>query len=237
MIYVISDIHGCYDEYIQLLKKIQFSDEDELYVLGDIVDRGPEPIKILFDMMLRTNVYPIIGNHEYIALKILSKLNVEIKDDNVDDYLDKEDIEDFMYWMKDGGNTTVEKFQELSVEDRSIILEYLQEFSVYEEIFLEEKRFILVHADLHGYEKEKALEDYELEDFLFYRAKYSQRYFEDENTVIVTGHTPSFTIRDDRKALVYDANGHLAIDCGCVYGGKLAAYCLNNGKVEYVNKQ
>lgn len=237
MIYVISDIHGCYDEYIQLLKKIDFSNADELYVLGDIVDRGPEPVKVLFDMMLRPNVYPIIGNHEYMALKILSKLNVEIKEDNADDYLDKEDIEDFMYWIKDGGNTTVEKFQELSVEDRNVLLEYLQEFSVYEEIDVEGKRFILVHADLHGCEKRKPLEDYGLEDFLFYRAKYNQRYFEEENTVLVTGHTPTFTIREDRKALIYDANGHLAIDCGCVYGGRLAAYCLNNGKVEYVDKQ
>lgn len=70
MIYVISDIHGCYHEYIELLKKINFCDEDELYVLGDVVDRGPDPIKVLQDMMLRANVYPILGNHDYMALKV-----------------------------------------------------------------------------------------------------------------------------------------------------------------------
>ena len=45
MRYLISDIHGCFDQYQTLLAKIGFSDKDELYVLGDVVDRGPEPIK------------------------------------------------------------------------------------------------------------------------------------------------------------------------------------------------
>ena len=44
MIYFMSDIHGCYKEYMELLEKIHFSDEDELYVVGDVVDRGPEPV-------------------------------------------------------------------------------------------------------------------------------------------------------------------------------------------------
>ena len=74
MIYVVSDIHGCYEEYKELLEKINFSDKDELFVVGDVVDRGPEPIRVLQDMMMRPNVYPILGNHDYIALKILKKL-------------------------------------------------------------------------------------------------------------------------------------------------------------------
>lgn len=40
MRYLVSDIHGCFDQYQALLEKIRFSDEDELYVLGDVVDRG-----------------------------------------------------------------------------------------------------------------------------------------------------------------------------------------------------
>lgn len=237
MIYVMSDIHGCYNEYKQLLEKIQFSEADEMYVLGDVVDRGPEPMKILFDMMYRPNVYPILGNHEYMAIKILGKLNVEIKEDNVDDYLNGDDIEDFMYWMKDGGQTTVEEFQKLNSEDKEAVLEYLQEFSIYEEVDVKDKKYILVHADIHGYEDKKMLEDYHLEDFLFYRAEYHKRYFKDESKILVTGHTPTFTIRTDQKPLVFNKNGHLAIDCGCVYGGNLAVYCLNNGRVEYVKRK
>lgn len=47
MIYVMSDIHGEYEKYIKMLELINFSDEDELYILGDIVDRGKEPVKVL----------------------------------------------------------------------------------------------------------------------------------------------------------------------------------------------
>ena len=42
-VYVISDIHGNYDLFMELLKKIKLSGKDTLYVLGDVVDRGPHP--------------------------------------------------------------------------------------------------------------------------------------------------------------------------------------------------
>ena len=49
MIYAMSDLHGCYDKYTKMLEKINFSDNDTLYILGDIVDRGPDGIKIWQD--------------------------------------------------------------------------------------------------------------------------------------------------------------------------------------------
>ena len=45
--YVISDIHGEYWKFMELLDMIHFSDEDILYVLGDVVDRGKNPVKTL----------------------------------------------------------------------------------------------------------------------------------------------------------------------------------------------
>ena len=71
MIYCISNIHGDYIRYQTILKMINFSDSDTLYVLGDVIDHGAESMKILFDMMNRANVIPILGNHEYMALKSL----------------------------------------------------------------------------------------------------------------------------------------------------------------------
>ena len=56
MIYAVSDIHGCYSQYEEILEKIAFSDEDTLYVLGDVLDRGPEPLRVLEDMAGRHNV-------------------------------------------------------------------------------------------------------------------------------------------------------------------------------------
>ena len=75
MTYVTSDIHGCYDRYEKMLEKIGFSDEDMLYVLGDVLDYGPQPLAVLQDMSMRANVIPILGNHEFAAYEIINSNN------------------------------------------------------------------------------------------------------------------------------------------------------------------
>lgn len=47
MTYVMSDLHGMYDRFIAMLEKIDFSDSDELFIIGDIIDRGERPVDIL----------------------------------------------------------------------------------------------------------------------------------------------------------------------------------------------
>ena len=46
MIYVMSDIHGKYDKYIQMLKQIHFSEKDTMYILGDMIDRGEKGMEL-----------------------------------------------------------------------------------------------------------------------------------------------------------------------------------------------
>lgn len=84
MVYVMSDLHGEYKKYLQILEQIGFTDDDTLYVLGDMVDRGPEPVKLLQDMASSENVYFLKGNHEGMASFVLCKLNVEITQDNAE---------------------------------------------------------------------------------------------------------------------------------------------------------
>ena len=74
MVYCMSDIHGNYEGYKNLLEKVDFKEEDTLYVLGDVIDRGKQSIKILQDMMIRPNVVPIIGNHEYMGIQRYPKI-------------------------------------------------------------------------------------------------------------------------------------------------------------------
>ena len=64
MHYVMSDLHGCYDKFLQMLEKIRFGEDDSLYFLGDAVDRGPDGIALVQDLMGRDNVRPLLGNHE-----------------------------------------------------------------------------------------------------------------------------------------------------------------------------
>ena len=49
VIYAVSDLHGCYDKYTKLLERLNMTSEDSLYILGDIVDRGSDGIKIVLE--------------------------------------------------------------------------------------------------------------------------------------------------------------------------------------------
>ena len=46
MIYAVSDIHGNFDKYTKMLEKINFSPNDTLYILGDVIDHGMEEIYV-----------------------------------------------------------------------------------------------------------------------------------------------------------------------------------------------
>ena len=62
--YVMSDIHGMADLFKRMLEQIRFSDEDTLYIIGDMIDRGPDPAGILDFVMSHKNVTALRGNHE-----------------------------------------------------------------------------------------------------------------------------------------------------------------------------
>lgn len=238
MTYLISDIHGCYAEYKELLSKINFTDNDDLYVLGDAMDRGAEPIRVMLDLMARPNVAYIIGNHDYMMLLALKKLCVEVTEENCESHLTLDDMMSYCCWMEDGGQTTAEQFRKLTHEQQQDIIDYLEDASVYEILEHEEngqvRQFVLVHAGIKDFDEEKELDDYDFSDFIFQKTDYCRRCFRDENTYLVTGHTPTMSVRPDGKPLIYQGNGHIAIDCGCVFGGQLAAYCIETGEAFYV---
>ena len=61
MIYCVSDIRGDYEKYSKLLKMIRLNGRDTLYVLGNVIDGADGSMKLLLDMMMRENVFPVIG--------------------------------------------------------------------------------------------------------------------------------------------------------------------------------
>ena len=72
MTYVIGDLHGNKDKYEEMLRKLNpHETDDAVFVLGDVIDVGDDGIAILQDMMYRANVYPVLGEHEYMAKKLL----------------------------------------------------------------------------------------------------------------------------------------------------------------------
>ena len=232
MIYVMSDLHGCYDKYKQMLEKIKLNNEDVLYVLGDIVDRGNDGIKILLDMMKRPNVVPMLGNHEYMAYSVLKKFNVEITAYNYNSHLNSEAIEMYENWMFNGGITTSQAFAKLDKATRNSVIEYLGEFELFEEIEVNGKTFVLVHGGLVGFEEDKDLAEYDIHDIIWGRCDYARQYYKDK--YLVTGHTPTYNIDEIYKGRIYRQNNHIAIDCGAVYGGRLGCICLDTLEEFYI---
>lgn len=232
MIYVMSDLHGCYDKYLQMLEKIKFNSEDTLYMLGDSIDRGDEGIKILLDMMKRPNVVPMLGNHEYMAYSVLKKFNVEITAYNYNSHLDTEAIEMYENWMFNGGITTSQAFAKLDKGTRDSIMEYLGEFELYEELEVNGNSFVLVHGGLVGFEEDKDLGEYDIHDIIWGRCDYARQYYKDK--YLVTGHTPTYNIDENYRGKIYIQNNHIAVDCGAVFNGTLGCVCLDTLEEFYV---
>ncbi|MDX8389938.1 MAG: metallophosphoesterase [Mariprofundaceae bacterium] len=61
---VCGDIHGCYDEMMELLKSISFCDDDILVCVGDMIDRGPMSWEVANFFRTTPNAYSVLGNHE-----------------------------------------------------------------------------------------------------------------------------------------------------------------------------
>ena len=215
MIYVMSDIHGEYDKYIKMLELINFSNANELYVLGDIVDRGKEPVKVLLDMMSRANVFPVMGNHDLLALDIMKKLCVDIEEENFATQVDISVMNEVLDWFNDGGMPTLEKFRELDKTQSREVIEYIESFPLCEIAEVNENIFILVHAGLGNFSKNKKFKDYTPEEILLYRTN--------TTTQTITG-----------KSEIYIKNNNICIDCGACFGGRLGCLCLDTMEEFYV---
>lgn len=228
--YVMSDIHGDCLKYQQALKAINLQENDILYVLGDVIDRGTGSCKILFDMMCHFNIIPLLGNHEFMAMSVLSKLLEEITEDTIGGF-DQGFVTGMLAWFKNGGQSTLEEFKKLSSEDRQLILEYLEEFELYEEITVNGQEYILVHAGLHNFAETKKLSDYQLYEVIWEPTDYDKVYFKDK--ILITGHTPVQLISKGKSEKILKMNNHIAIDCGCGFNGKLGVLCLDTMEEMY----
>lgn len=244
MIYAMSDIHGDYERYKAMLEKIRFSDHDTLYVLGDVIDRGDGGVQILQDMMMRPNVIPIKGNHEYMMEVCMEFLMQEVTEESVEN-IDPELMQGLTEWMNVGASPTINEFYRLDGESREMILQYLEEFSLYEIVKAGGRVFILVHAGLANFSPERELDSYHFSELLFHCPNYEKVYF--EKAYLVTGHLPTDAIWEslhgeltrtqpasECRYDILEVNNHIAIDCGCGYGGQLGCICLDTMEKYYV---
>ncbi|WP_455089768.1 metallophosphoesterase family protein [Peptoanaerobacter stomatis] len=228
--YVVSDIHGKYDKFIEVLDKINLKEEDTLYVLGDILDRGKHPIKVMLKLMEMKNVICIVGNHELMAIRCMDFIIQKITETSTDK-LDK--YKNFSIWYKNGAKTTIDEFIKLDSKMKFKIIDYMKNFITYKKLYINGKNFLLVHGGLGDFHPDKKIEEYTLDELVWNRVDYDMKYFDD--IYLVTGHTPTMLIESNTKpGYIYKANNHIAIDCGaCFNGGRLGAICLDTGEEFY----
>lgn len=76
----ISDIHGGYSLFRKLLKKVKYTKDDYLFILGDIIEKGPDNLKTLRYVMKLAksdNTFVLLGNNDYMAIRILFDEDME----------------------------------------------------------------------------------------------------------------------------------------------------------------
>ena len=214
MVYCMSDIHGEASRFRAMLKKIRFSGEDTLYILGDVIDRKPGGVEILEQIMRTANMVMLMGNHERMCVDTIGPCNV---------YGSRE------LWRQNGGSCT---WRDLvyhhTPAQRNRLLRFMMNLPDHLEVEVNGRRFYLVHASPS--EKPAAR--------LWDRPNpHAPAAFEDR-TVIV-GHTPTcfFDPENDGPLRIWHGNGIIDIDCGCGHDEprrRLACLRLDDMKEFYI---
>lgn len=214
--YVVGDIHGCYKSWITLKNRIEKNDPDAVFILvGDIIDRGPEVMKMLnwaMDNITEDGKYQmIIGNHEFEKLDILleyfdTERNLENDTFDPESYYDlKHDQYDFKDCMI-ANKVSVKRLYEIYEFFRD--LPYYKEFDIQMEKKIQ--HFIVVHGGLplpcinkdetfrkrsialNVKDDNKAFENYlHREDIVWMRQIVGNPNL--KKTIVVHGHTPTIS--------------------------------------------
>ena len=198
MTYVMSDLHGELDRYNAMLELIQFSADDTLYVLGDVIDRNAHGIKILRDIMRRTNVHLILGNHEQMML---------------DAFWSPNEYDARRLWKQNGGGNTYRTMvYRTSTEERLRILRFIQELPDHIELEVNNRLFYLVHGNVGETRHER----------IWDRPEPPPTEPPLPGKTVVVGHTCTYYLNilvdgydENGPFEIFYAPGLIAIDCGC----------------------
>ena len=231
MIYVSSDWHGCAPEKIQrLLSLAGFGEEDSLFVLGDVIDRGAHGIELLKWMMLQPNVYLLLGNHESMLLEnewlftpITEESTERVNDTNV---------RALATWEMNGAEPTISALSAETPEMRADILDYLHDCPLYDALSVNDQNYLLVHAGLGEYAEGKKIREYTAHDLLWTRPSpdtvYSDRF------LTILGHTPTVYYGREYRGRIFKAPTWWDVDTGAAAGYSPMLLRLDDGKEFYI---
>lgn len=216
MIYCISDIHGDWKRWSEMLALIGFSGADMLYVLGDAIDRRPQGVEILRDIMARPNVRMILGNHEQMMLDSFRSDRLE---------------EARRLWKYNGGSRTYQAMQyKISREERLRILRFVQKLPEYLDIEVNGRKFHLVH----GYVGDNR------RDRIWGRPEPLPTEAPLPSRTVIAGHTPTCFLGPGMEGgpmEIFHGPGFIDLDCGCGHADhrcRLACLRLDDMREFYV---
>lgn len=216
MVYVISDLHGYpLEKFKELLALAGFSDNDTCYVLGDVIDRGDDGARVLEWIMYQPNMVFLCGNHELMMLESRFVLD-KITDESIDK-LDFAQMDAFLHWQRNGGEPTLKGLSDLGIDTAREIMDFVENSSVYEEISVNGRDYLLTHSGLGRFSPDKPIWEYTVDELLWNRPSPDQKYYADKITVF--GHTPTGYLSPAHNGRVLFTDTWIDIDTGAS-GGK-----------------
>lgn len=259
--YVIGDIHGCFDEFKELVNKINDVDPKAQFILvGDIIDRGSQSIEMIDWAMQNVNkegsrFKMILGNHEYDKIEVL------------DAYLNSDDR--YIYYNDHYRFTNLIRDYGLSSEQILKIKDFFSTLPVYYETNanlrltngkIRKQHYIIVHGgasdfvNKDGTFKRSALSSRAIDESkMLYGSSPAERIVWERNyfgnpyigsSIIVHGHSPTImrdlVVRGATRGRIDYRSHDINVDCGLVYRDKwercanLAAICLDNLEEYYL---
>ena len=234
MVYVMADIHGETDRFEDIMNQIQLTEKDTLYILGDVIDRSPNGIKILLQIMRTPNIKMLLGNHEDMMMNALYH-PIEIKNKWVNEEWIRANL--IEAWYENGGQATHNYLKRIRKDLRQKIFEYLETLPVNVEIKVNGQEFILTHAAL--------IENYKVVNYRYKNEKefaiwdrHAHKEYVPDGKIIVFGHTPTSRHQSDKPYKIWKYKDRIGIDCGCGYSqdGRLGCLRLDDMKEYYSQK-
>ena len=99
--YAIGDVQGCFDELQALLARLRFGKQDRLWLVGDLVNRGPRSLEVLrFVRDLGDRAITVLGNHDLHLVTQHEGFERPRKDDTLDDVLAASDRRELVDWLR-----------------------------------------------------------------------------------------------------------------------------------------
>lgn len=229
MTYVLSDIHGNLRRFESIMDQINLQPADTLYILGDVVDRFPDGIKILRRIMKMPNVKMLLGNHEHMMINAIGDYR-DTKSQRFDG--DRE----LRLWYRNGGQVTHEYIKHIRKDLREEVFAFVRQLPLNLDVEVNGIKYKLVH----GSPVENYMTSY------YYSSKYStlaefavwERWDETmpvpDGYVLIFGHTPTIHFNPDEPWSIWSCGEAIGIDCGSGYAdGRLCCLRLDDMTVFY----